>query len=29
MQYFLMHEEIEYLQDFQNGADIWSYNYKG
>ena len=21
--------KIEYLQDFQNGADIWSYNYKG
>lgn len=22
-------KKIKYLQDFQNGADIWSYNYKG
>lgn len=22
-------KKISYLQDFQNGADIWSYNYKG
>lgn len=21
-------QKIKYLEDFQNGADIWSYNYK-